>query len=153
MNPRYPWLPPDQLQQGVEFARQTPGQIPVLPHRPSGARFGPSKSAPDTAVIFDTHHYAKFNGEIAVSVNNGSTTIAAGQPNGLRNMCQLRNASETANIFVSFGNVASLFSLLKLLPGDQILYDVVCPQDDVNAYADAAGAVLVFGQSIIPGEF
>lgn len=151
MSGRYPWLGPDQIQQDRSFPTQ-PGQIPVLPHRPMGSRFGPSRSEPDTARTFDLHHYAKFNGEIAVAVPNGSAIQVAGQPSTLRNMMQMRNASATANVYVSFGGSASLNSLLKLLPGDQILYDVVCPQDDVSAYADAASALLVFAQSTIPGE-
>jgi hypothetical protein len=146
-----PWIGPDQTQQGLTFEREL-GQIPVLPNAPKGARFSRSKQAPGTATIFDPHHYAKFNGEIAIAVPNGSAVVVASQPSSLRNMCQLRNASATANIYVSFGAVASLNSLLKLLPGDQILYDVVCPQDEVSAYADAASAVLVFAQSTTPGE-
>ena len=149
---RFTNLPPDQVQQNRDFPREM-GQIPVLPRGPQGSRFRPSRSASSTtAEIFDPHHYAKFNGEIAVNINNGSTTSVAQQTSALRNLMQMRNASATANIYVSFGGAASLTSLLKLLPGDQILYDVVCPQDDVNAFADAASAVLVFAQSTTPGE-
>lgn len=154
MDPRYPWGRPDQIHQNLSFPQQ-PGQIPVLPHRPTGSRFGPAQTAPgapETATIFDPHHYAKFNGEIAVAVPNGAAIQVAGQPSTLRNLLQMRNASTTANIYVSFGGTASLNSLVKLLPGDQILYDVVPPQDDVSAYADAAGGLLVFAQSTIPGQ-
>lgn len=146
-----PWLGPDQIQQNRNFPTEL-GQIPVLPNAPRGSRFAPSKQASGTATVFDPHHYAKFNGEIAVAVPNGSAVLVASQPSGLRNMCQMRNASTTANVYVSFGAVATLNSLLKLLPGDQILYDVVCPQDEVSAYADAASAILVFAQSTTPGE-
>lgn len=101
--------------------------------------------------INDPHHYATFNGEsivpIALAADGGNLVLSA--PDGVRNGLILRNSSATANVFVAFGNNASLQSVLSLAPGVMILFDVVVPQDDVFAVADAVAAFLTVAQAVL----
>ena len=64
-------------------------------------------------------------------------------------MLLLRNSSAAANIYVSFGTNASLASILRITPNTMILMDVVCPQNDVFAFADAVNGFLTLAHSII----
>lgn len=153
--PRAPRVSSDQTVADLLPVSQR-GHIPVLPRSPKSLRFRVAISnengGPDATPIFDEHHYARLNGELVINVPNGSSQLALPGPATLRNMLQFRNASASANVYISFGAVASLNSLLKLAAGDQILYDVVVPQDDVFVYGDAASAVLIIGSSTTPGR-
>jgi hypothetical protein len=67
---------------------------------------------------------------------------------GLRNLLILRNSSPGAQvIFVSFGTNASTVSVLRLTAGQTVLFDTVVPQNEVNAIADVAGAILTAANS------
>lgn len=137
------------------IAPQQRGQIPVLPRTPKSQRFRVAVGvggAPDATPIFDEHHYARLNGETVINVPNGSSQLALPGPATLRNFLQLRNSSASANVYVSFGGTASLNSILMLAAGEQILYDVVVPQDDIFVYGDAASATLVIASSTTPGS-
>jgi len=129
-----------------------PGQIPVTPRAPRTGRFQASSAGGVlSAMIFDEHHYARLNGQVIINCPAGVSVMALAGPSNLRNLLQFRNASATENIYVSFGAEASTTALLMLEPNDQVLYDVVVPQDDIYAYASSA-AVLIIGYSTIPGQ-
>ena len=109
---------------------------PPIQRPPEGAQ-----AVRDATTVRDPHHVAWVN-EFSSAVNNGSSSIVLPEADGIRNILMLRNASATANIYISFGRQASTLSPLVLAPGDVVLFDTVCPQNDVNAYGDAASAVL-----------
>lgn len=138
--------------------RQAPSlrsEIPNLPRAVVNQRFRPvgATTVDDKPVlVFDEHHYARFNGETVASVSNTAPQVVLPESAMLRNMLQLRNASASADIYVSFGANASIYSILKLAAGDQILYDVGVPQDFISAFASAASAFLVIGFSTTPGR-
>jgi len=122
----------------------------TLPSRyPAPPRLLPQgrEALEDAAIIRDPHRLARIV-QSQVDVPNGSDVLALTEPTGVRNMLILRNASVTANIFISFGVAASSLSApLVMEPGRMILLDTVCPQDEVHAIADAAGASLCIGVS------
>lgn len=102
-------------------------------------------------IVRDLHRYATLNGDLLVAVTNaagGNLVLSA--PDTLRNFLMIRNSSATANIYISFGNNASLSSVLMLAAGTIILFDTVVPQDDVYALADAAAGFVTVAQSVIP---
>lgn len=116
-----------------------PGQLPTTP----GA-------VPETSIVHirDPHHYASIISSFA-DVPNGSSIQVLQETVGRRNFLFFRNNSATANIYVEFKKDATTNSVLRLEPNTMILFDVVVPQDDVYAYADAASAILSFGYSSI----
>lgn len=103
--------------------------------------------------VRDTHRYARVL-EASTPVANGQSAMFLSQPTGNRNMLMFRNTAVAGlgapNIYISYGQNASLLSIIKLLPGDFMLLSEVVPQDDLYAYADAAAAVLAYGYSVIP---
>jgi hypothetical protein len=117
---------------------------------PSGVPTGGIAPSPviEPTDIFDPHHYASVN-EGNIAVPNGSSIQVLLEPSTRRNYLMLRNSSAAANIYVSFARDASLNSPLRITPGTMILFDVVVPQDDMYAYADAAAGTLVYGFSTI----
>lgn len=101
--------------------------------------------------MFDPHHYARMNsGNIGLLVVAPSAPFLTA-PATYRNALVLRNGHATANMYIDFGQPASLLSPLKIAPGQTLLFDVVVPQDDLYAFADVAGATLVYAFSNIPG--
>lgn len=125
----------------------------------SGVSEVPQKPAPNARpfarvrpnVIFDRHHYAKFAGETLVSVSNAVPgTLVMPAPDTRRNALMIRNVSASANVYIAFGSYANTKSIIYLEPNIMMLFDVVVPQDDVYALADAASAELVIAQSVIP---
>lgn len=105
---------------------------------------------PGTQLVRDRHRYANVV-ESVLPVSDAGSQQLLPQPVGLRNMLQFRNTSPGAQvIFISFGTAASLSSLVRLAPGQAVLYDTVVPQNEVNAVADTAGAVLAMGNAQFP---
>ena len=107
--------------------------------------------------VEDDYHFALCNGDLQINVGTASTLVLP-SPDVSRNFFVARNASATANIYLCFGNAASLpvagvgGSAIRLTPNQMLLFDVVCPQDDVFAIADAASAVVSLAFStLIPG--
>lgn len=145
-----------------------PQHIPGSPHRmpegdgvypqpsaliagggPSGKPTTPGEVGDKNAPPFrDPHHYASVISSFA-NVPNGSSVQVLQEQVGRRNLLMLRNNSATANIYVEFKKDASLSSVLRITPNTMVLFDVVVPQDEVFAYADAASAVLSFAYSSI----
>lgn len=124
------------------------GQPQSMPARPRAFEARRARQpGPGVVTIYDPHHYGLFNGSNPLNVPNGGSVLVLSEPTGLRNMLMFRNASVTANIYLDFGNPAGLFSTIRLTPNTMLLYDAVVPQDDVYAYADAAGAVLSYSFS------
>ncbi len=130
-----------------------PQNIPQGPTRIRNGRFQPlsSPGLAASAPIFDESDYVKLNGSQIWAVPNGSSISVLPTPTGLRNFIGFRNASATANVYIEFGNVASLNSWIKLTAGQIMLLDTRIPQDEVFAYGDAASAFLVVVNSIMPG--
>jgi hypothetical protein len=128
--------------------------IPVLPQGAVQAAFlAPNDNGGvPTSPIFDPHHYARLNGEQIFTLAVTTSELIAPRTGTLRNMLFLRNASGAADVYVSFGNAASLNSILKLAAGDQILLDAVVPQDDIFAYSTVGGAQIVVASSTTPGK-
>lgn len=100
------------------------------------------------AAIRDPHHYANIVTAIA-SVGNALSAKFLDMPTNKRNYLALRNNSTTANIYVEFDRDATTHSVIRLTPNTMILFDVVVPQNDIYALADAAGAELCYGYSTI----
>lgn len=118
----------------------------------AGSGGGPTLNTPipnGTQFVRERHRYANLI-ETPIGVDLVSIT-ALSQPTGLRNMLLLRNASTTNQvIFISFGNTATIQSVLRLTANQQVLFDTVVPQNEVNAVADVAGAILVIAYSQYP---
>lgn len=128
--------------------------IPVQPSVPVDSTFqsaGVSGGMP-IAPVFDAHHYARLNGEQVFSLDASTSTNIALRTNALRNMLFMRNSSGAADVYVSFGNAASVNSILKLSAGDQILLDAVVPQDEIFAFSTVGGATIVIATSTTPGR-
>ncbi len=105
---------------------------------PTGQR-GPNR--PGVSEVYEPHRYATLNGSTNLAVAQTSALVLS-SPTVRRNFLGFRNTSATANVFLEFGNDASQNSVFKLTPGTMILFDTVCPQDDVYAIADAVSAFL-----------
>ena len=128
--------------------------IPPLPSTPVEASFQSAgqSGGVEIAPVFDAHHYARLNSEQVFSLDASTSTIIALRTNALRNMLFMRNSSGAADVYVSFGNAASLNSILKLSAGDQILLDAVVPQDEIFAFSTVGGATIVIATSTTPGR-
>lgn len=124
------------------------GEMPVGPRAFRPVR--PPPGSPGGAVeIFDPHHYATCNGDLVLAVGV-LNIVALTQPDGRRNLLMIRNSSTgVQNLFVSFGNTASVNSTVRLTPNTMILFDVAVPQDDVNIVSDAAAAQVSISYSNI----
>ena len=108
----------------------------------------PSRADGDAIPVRDPYHFAS----LTSLTTTPSATLSAkflDQPTNKRNMLLLRNASTSANVYVEFGKDATVNSTLKLSAGAILLFDVVVPQDDLFAIADATGAVLAYSYSTI----
>lgn len=177
-DPRFPAVEYLNILEGF----QSPQRIPTGPHNlpPRGARplrvYGPNgmelmgaqpassvvQGTPPSAglgvgevmQINDPHHYAHVISAILnpVSTDAQNNAVFLNAPSGRRNMLSLRNQSATANLYVDFGKAANTLSPLKLTPGQTILFDVVVPQDDLYAFADAAAGILSYAYSTIAGN-
>ena len=92
---------------------------------------------------------------VSSRVNPSIVTAADPQPflsapNTRRNLLMFRNASTGGqNVYVEFGKVASVDTVLLLVPGQVVLFDEVVSQDDLYAACDIAGGLLVYGFSTI----
>lgn len=95
----------------------------------------------------DPHHYASII-EANVPVGIVSAEFLT-QPVNKRNFLMFRNNSATANIYIGFSKDATTASMLRITPNTMVLFDVVVPQDDLYAIADAAGGSLSYGYSTI----
>ncbi|HJZ11335.1 MAG TPA: hypothetical protein VJ521_04250 [Acidobacteriota bacterium] len=131
---------------------ESPQTVPTTPMSPPGRRIaaltfgGPGgidmpPLPPGVNLTFEPHRYA-FPLETVWPIGIVSTLVCS-EPVGVRNMLMLRNASTGGqNVFVSFGIAASINSILILLPNTMIIHDTCVPQQEVNAVASAAGALL-----------
>jgi hypothetical protein len=100
--------------------------------------------------VQDGWRRAIVNGTILASVDTASTLVLA-QSDVSRNFLIIRNTSAGANIYINFGNDATAgLSTLLLAPNGFVGFDVVVPQDDVFAIADAAGGQLAISYSTVP---
>ena len=130
--------------------------FPLMDNTPGGSINGvaapttpPAPGMGKPEPIRDAHHYAQM---ISLAVNVATTSAKfLDQPPTKRNILMLRNNSASANIYVEFGKDATTNSVLRITPNTVILFDVVVPQDDLYAIADAASAVLSFSFSTILG--
>ena len=128
-------------------------RMPQLPNKVSGTRFRPFGTGSDCDTpVWEEHRYARTGGSQYFSVPNGSSSLILPQGNGLRNFLMMRNSSATANVYVDFGNNASLNTVLRLTANQIVLFDTVVPQEDIYAYGDAASAFLSIIVSSIPGR-
>jgi hypothetical protein len=100
------------------------------------------------AAIRDPHHYANIVTALC-SPGNGVSAKFLDAPTNKRNYLALRNNSATANIYIEFDRDASTHSVIRLTPNTMVLFDVVVPQNDIYAIADAASAELSYGYSTI----
>lgn len=121
-------------------AFEEPPRAP-LQRLPDGAQ-----AVADATVIRDPHRLASLI-ELSAAPANGVSGLVLDQADGIRNMLLFRNASTTANIYIGFGRPASTLSILALAPGDIVLFDTVCPQNEIHAVADAAGGSLAIAFS------
>lgn len=141
-----------------------PQYMPASPHRlpslspgfvlPSGSTSG---NAPILAPgpgsqtgILDPHHYAKIaSGNIIASVLAAAPLFLAAPP-GYRNFLLVRcPAANAGNVYLDFNQPASANSPIKIEADQTYLFDEVVPQDDLYAFGDAAGQVLIFAYSNI----
>lgn len=134
-----------------------PGSLQSMPNAPQGVRSGrfrPFGLGDDCAtMVFDEHRYARLGGGQAYVIPNGTSILVVPESDTLRNFLGFRNASLTANIYIDFGNAASIGSAwLRLTPDQIVLLDTVVPQDAIYAIADAASASLVVALSTFPGR-
>jgi hypothetical protein len=89
------------------------------------------------------------NGTIVAAVPQQSTLVLS-QSDVSRNFLIIRNTSTLANVYINFGNDANAgLSTLLLAPNGFVGFDVVVPQDDVFAIADAAGGQLSISYSTV----
>jgi hypothetical protein len=143
---------------------QTPyGPQPFRPAGASGARLTPGGALPGNGgafpiaggaeggglEVFSRYPFATLRGSVRIAVSNAAPgTLAVAAPPTFRNFLGLRNASATANVYVEFGNEASLNSFVRLAPDEIILFDAAVPQDDVFTFADDVNAFLIVAQSV-----
>lgn len=105
--------------------------------------------ATPTQRVQDGWRRATVNGTIIVPVDTVSVLVLA-QSDVARNFLIIRNTSAGANIYINFGNDATAgLSTLLLAPNGFVGFDVVVPQDDIFAVADAAGGQLSISYSTV----
>lgn len=135
---RLPWSAPSTL-----------GPAPHnLPSRPNPTTVQ-QPFIPDTVAVREVYRYASLQ-DLQVTVGTTSFKFLDA-PIGKRNMLGFRNASTSQTIYIGFGRDATTNSWLALSPGTIILFDTVCPQDDLYAVASAAGATLAYIYSTFQG--
>jgi len=152
------WRSQEWPSNGLEdlTAPGNPQDMPVAPRGLRNGRVRPLQDLGDqlpTAPVLDASDYPSFNGSQPWALITTTDTIVSPKPNALRNALIMRNASATAaNIYVEFGGPASANSIIKIVPGNHVLFDRRVPQDDIHAYSDAAGGVLIVATSQTPGQ-
>jgi hypothetical protein len=103
--------------------------------------------------IVNVADLVEFNGELIVPVGLTSVSVLP-QPSSPRNCLGFRNSSGVAcNLYIAFGNPATLSSWLLLVQNTIVLLDNRPPQDEVFAICDNAAGQLTIVQSIMPGSF
>lgn len=123
---------------------------PLIASVPSSAVPTPSLTA--ATVVIDPHHYANMVSGVVSPVSQAAIQVPfLTTPAALRNALQFRNTHATANIYIDFQQSASVNSPIKIAAGQTYLYDEVVPQNDVYAFADAAGVTLAYAFSNIAG--
>jgi hypothetical protein len=137
-----PWGVPQHMP-GRSSVQAGQGMLP-------GSTSTPQPGDVDAQPVRDPHHYASLVSQY-LPISNLTSAKIVDAPRGRRNLLMIRNSSVAANIFIDFGKEASLFSVLRLVPNQIILFDNVVPQDDVYALADVANGVLSFSYSTILG--
>lgn len=131
-------------------APQTIGPAPHnLPARPSPTTVqGPL--ATDIVAVREYYRYASLQ-DLQVTVGTTSFKFLDA-PIGKRNMLGFRNASGGGQtIYIGFGRDATSSSFMALAVGTIVLFDTVCPQDDLFAVASAAGGTLAYIYSTFQG--
>lgn len=135
LNDREPWQAPQYI----------PGQPHNLPAKPTTAPGLPGSPM----AVRESYRVASFT-DIQISV--GTTSVKfLDTPIGVRNFLGFRNASSVQNIYIGFNSDATTSSWLMLTPGAIVTFDVVVPQDDLYAVANAAGGLLSYVYSTFPG--
>lgn len=142
-----------------------PQYMPATPHRlpslspgfvlPSGSTSGnapivtPGGPGSQTGIL-DPHHYARIASGNFPVVQTAAQALFLAAPPGFRNFLVLRGlAANAGNVYVDFNQSASVNSPIKIEADQTYLFDEVVPQDDLYAFADAAGCFLVFAFSNI----
>lgn len=128
------------------------GGIPIRPGGPDNSALVRAYQAVPVppgglAHIANAQQFSNLGGELYLAVPQVNSPIVLARSDTLRNMLILRNPSATANIYVTFGNFASLNSALRLTPNMMIMFDSNVPQDDVYALADAAAGFITIAAS------
>lgn len=136
---RLPWSAPS-----------TVGPAPHnLPARPQATTVQ-SPLATDVVAVREYYRYASLQ-DLQVTVGTTSFKFLDA-PIGKRNMLGFRNASGGGQtIYIAFGRDATASSFLALTAGTIVLFDTVCPQDDLYAVASAANATLAYIYSTFQG--
>lgn len=125
--------------------------IPPTPRVLRQGRFRPG--GVDIPSYWDESQWVKLNGEIVVAVPNGSSILVLPPPTEIRNYLGFRNNSTAGtDLLISYGGPASLNSWMRITVGTIILHDVRIPQDEIYAYADGPGGLIVCVQSMTPGN-
>lgn len=131
---------------------QAPQTIPGSPHNIPRREVASSTSPGSGGESVSVREPFRYSSLVDVSITVGTTSVKfLDAPIGKRNQLGFRNASSVQNVYIGFGGDASLTSWLKLTPGAVMMFDTVVPQDDLYAIADAAGGVLAYVYSTIPG--
>jgi hypothetical protein len=139
LDERMPWSAPSTL-----------GPAPHnLPARPQATTVQ-SPLATDVVAVREYYRYASLQ-DLQVTVGTTSFKFLDA-PIGKRNMLGFRNASTGGQaIYIGFGRDATTNSFMALATGTIVLFDTVCPQDDLYAVASAAGATLAYIYSTFQG--
>lgn len=127
--------------------------LPGFVNAPPGSALAGTPALPAPSAqsgIYDPHHYAQVNSTNVPVAQTAVQIPFLTQPATFRNLLALRNPNAVANIYIDCGQSASVLSTIKIAPGQTLLFDEVVPQDDLYAFADAAGATLSFAFSNIP---
>lgn len=134
-----PWLKFEERPLAPGYARDSASFTAVSQAPPSG-RSGPSTARP-AIEVFDRQRLAYLRGTQIFNVGIVSSQIISESVTS-RNLLIMRNTSATANIYVNFGNNATTASIVRLAVNEVFMWDIVPPQDDIYAIADAAGGQL-----------
>ncbi len=139
LDERMPWSAPSTL-----------GPAPHnLPARPQATTVQ-SPLATDVVAVREYYRYASLQ-DLQVTVGTTSFKFLDA-PIGKRNMLGFRNASGGGQvIYIGFGREATSSSWLALTAGTIVLFDTVCPQDDLYCLASAASATLAYVYSTFQG--
>lgn len=139
INERMPWSAPSTI-----------GPAPHnLPARPQATTVQ-SPLATDIVAVREYYRYASLQ-DLQVTVGTTSFKFLDA-PIGKRNFLGLRNSSTGGqSIYIGFGRDANVNSWLVLTAGTIVLFDTVCPQDDLYTVATAAAAVLSYAYSTFQG--